>query len=155
MTPIATLAQSSSSGGGIVAAITGLVFFVIWLAIIVAALAGMWKTFQKTGHPGWAALVPIYNLYILTRICGRPWWLLVGMLVPFVNFVVLIFLCVDLARVFGKSHAFAAGLVLLAPVFFWLLGFGDAKYQGPAAGTPLLPQLAGKPSNAAGVPAAA
>jgi uncharacterized membrane protein YhaH (DUF805 family) len=144
---ILTLAENTG-GGGVLGAITGLVMFVIWLAVIVATLAGFWKTFQKAGHPGWAALIPIYNLYILTQICGRPWWLLIGMFIPFLNFAVLIFLCVDVARVFGKSPLFAVGLAFLAPVFFCLLGFGDAKYLGPAAGTPILPQLSARSATA-------
>ena len=47
-------------------------FFVIWLAIVVLVVAGLWKVFVKAGEPGWAALVPIYNLVVLLKIAGKP-----------------------------------------------------------------------------------
>ena len=57
------------------------------------------------------------------------------MLIPFVNFMVLIILIIDLAKSFGKGVGFGIGLLLLAVIFFPILGFGSAQYQGPAAGS--------------------
>ena len=94
----------------------------------------MWKIFVKAGQPGWAAIIPIYNAYILTKIVGRPWWWLLLMLIPFVNIVIAIILAIDLAKSFGKGGGFAVGLILLGFVFYPILAFGDARYQGPAAG---------------------
>ena len=45
----------------------GIIFLIIELAVVVAAIAGLWKTFEKAGKPGWAAIVPFYNLYITLR----------------------------------------------------------------------------------------
>ncbi len=56
------------------------------------------------------------------------------MLIPFVNFIILIILIIDLAKSFGKGVGFGIGLLLLAVIFFPILGFGSAQYQGPAAG---------------------
>ena len=47
-------------------------FIVLYLAVIVVMIAGMWKVFQKAGKPGWVAIVPIYNLIVLLEIVGRP-----------------------------------------------------------------------------------
>jgi hypothetical protein len=55
------------------------------------------------------------------------------MLIPFVNFIIVIILIIDLARSFGKGVGFGIGLLLLAVIFFPILGFGSAQYQGPAA----------------------
>ena len=64
-------------GGGALGAIVGLAFSLIWIALTVLIIAGIWKVFTKAGQPGWASLVPIYNIYILTKIAGRPaFWLL-------------------------------------------------------------------------------
>ena len=41
------------------------------LIIVVPFVAGMWKIFEKAGQPGWAAIVPIYNLFVLTQIAGK------------------------------------------------------------------------------------
>ena len=56
------------------------------------------------------------------------------MLIPFVNFIIWIILCIDLAKSFGKGAGFGIGLILLSFIFFPILGFGSAQYQGPAAG---------------------
>ena len=45
-----------------------------------------------------------------------------------------IILCIDLAKSFGKGVGFGIGLALLGIIFFPILGFGSAQYQGPAAG---------------------
>lgn len=125
--------QSSSSSGGALGAIVGLFFSLLWLAVIVALLAGLWKLFVKAGHPGWAALVPFYNIYILCLIAGRPWWWMLLLLVPILNFVVSIVLALDIAKSFGKDVLYGLGLAFLAPIFYPILGFGTAKYQGPSA----------------------
>ncbi|WP_208726321.1 DUF5684 domain-containing protein [Corallococcus terminator] len=110
-----------------------IVVTIFYLAFIGAMVAGMWKTFAKAGEPGWAAIVPIYNIYVMTKIVGRPAWWIVLALIPCVNFIALIILGIDMAKSFGKDTGFGIGLGLLGPVFYAILGFGDARYQGPAA----------------------
>jgi hypothetical protein len=102
----------------------------IQLALIAAALAGMWKAFEKMGRKGWEGIVPFYNVYILLQITGRPTWWLVLMLVPLVNIAMFIIVSIDVARGFGKGTGFGVGLGLLGFVFWPILGFGDAKWQG-------------------------
>ncbi len=109
-----------------------LIIGVIYIAILVLIFASFWKVFQKAGHPGWAAIIPIYNLYILTQIAGRPWWWLLLMFIPFVNFIIAIIISIDVAKAFGKDTGFGIGLALLGIVFYPILGFGSAQYQGPA-----------------------
>ncbi|MBX3376970.1 MAG: hypothetical protein KF678_08205 [Phycisphaeraceae bacterium] len=123
---------AQNSGGGAAAA-GGALVFVIYIAIIVLVIAGMWKTFVKAGQPGWGCIVPIYNLYLLCKIAGRPWWWLILMFIPIVSLVIAIILSIDIAKSFGKGIGFALGLIFLAPIFYCILGFGSAQYQGPAA----------------------
>lgn len=107
---------------------------IIGLLIALVVIVAMWKVFTKAGQPGWASIIPIYNLYIWCKIVGRPWWWILLMLIPFVNFIVAIILCIDLAKSFGKGVGFGIGLALLGIIFFPILGFGSAQYQGPSAG---------------------
>jgi len=123
------LAQSNAGGS----AIGGMIVFIIYLAVIIAIIAGFWKVFEKAGQPGWAAIVPIYNIYILTKIAGRPWWWLLLLLIPIVSIVIAIIIALDIAKSFGKSPLFGVGLALLSPIFYPILGFGPAQYQGPSA----------------------
>jgi hypothetical protein len=114
---------------GEVSPVSLIISLLIGLLIIVA----MWKVFTKAGQPGWASIIPIYNLYIWCKIVGRPWWWILLMLIPFVNFIILIILCIDTAKRFGKGAGFGIGLALLGIIFWPILGFGSAQYQGPAA----------------------
>lgn len=118
--------------GGLISMLFSCLPFVILLIV----LAGVWKVFTKAGKPGWAAIVPIYNVIVMLEIAGKPLWWLVLMIIPVVNFVAAIIVCIALAAKFGKGSGFGVGLALLGPIFFPILGFGDAKYQGatpPAA----------------------
>ncbi len=102
---------------------------IVYIAIIVFVIAGFWKVFEKAGEPGWAAIIPIYNYYIMTKIGGKPGWWVILMLIPIVNIVILIMLCMEIAQRFGKSSGFGVGMALLSPIFWPILGFGDAQYM--------------------------
>lgn len=93
------------------------------------ALAGMWKVFTKTGHAGWKAVIPIYNVYVMLRIGGNSKWWLLGLVVPFVNVFVIAKIFIDVGRQFGRSVGFGLGLWLLWFVFWPVLGFGEDSYQ--------------------------
>ena len=111
--------------------------FILVLAAMV--IAGWWKMFSKAGQPGWAAIVPIYNLIVYLRLTGRPEWWIVFYLIPFANIVVHLIVSIDAAKSFGQGTGFGVGLFLLAPVFVLILGFGSAQYVGPAAAVPAPP----------------
>jgi len=113
----------------------GPLFWIFYLAFTILMLAAWWKIFTKAGQPGWACIIPIYNLYVWCTIVGRPWWWILLMLIPFVNFIIAIILLIDLAKSFGKGVGFGIGLLLLAVIFFPILGFGSAQYQGPTVGS--------------------
>lgn len=121
------LAQQSSNGA------LEAIFWVVYLAVIIIILAGMWKTFSKAGEPGWAVIIPIFNTYIMLKIAGRPWWWLLLLLIPIVSLVVWVVVSVDIAKAFGKGTGFGIGLCLLPFIFFPILGFGDAQYGGPVS----------------------
>lgn len=116
---------------------SGSAFAIIFYVLQVVA---MWKIFEKAGEAGWKSLIPIYNLYILLKIIRFNWLLLLGLLIfiiPIVGwvvgviymFVLQVIICYRLARSFGKELGYTIGLLLLAPIFYLMLGFGDAKYK--------------------------
>ncbi len=129
------LAQTETYEPGAAEAAVGLVGGLLYVVLIVVLVAAMWKIFVKAGKPGWAAIVPFYNIIVLLEIIGRPLWWIVLMLIPFVNFIFIFIIAIDLAKSFGKGTGFALGLIFVAPVFYPILGFGSARYQGPAAAT--------------------
>jgi Family of unknown function (DUF5684) len=104
------------------------VVWVIYAVLCILMVAAMWKMFSKAGQPGWAAIIPIFNLIVWCKVAGRPlWWVVLWFVcVP----IVYIILCIDTAKVFGKGGGFAVGLILLPFIFFPIIGFGSAQYQG-------------------------
>ena len=118
---------------GAAAAGFGLGFTLVSLAIALLIVASMWKIFVKAGKPGWAALIPIYNFIVLLEIAGKPAWWIILLIVPVVNFVILIVLSIALAKKFGKGVGYGLGLAFLGVIFYPMLGFGDAQYDPNAA----------------------
>ncbi len=119
---------AAAAAGGI-----AVVILLVELALFVLIIAGLWKIFTKAGKPGWAAIIPIYNMIVLLEIVGRPIWWFLLLFVPCVGIIFAVIIYIDLAKSFGKDVAWGIGLLLLPFIFFPLLGFGSAKYVGPAA----------------------
>lgn len=110
---------------------------IVWFVLAVVALVGLWKMFQKAGKPGWAAIVPIYNVIVLLQIVGRPVWWLVLLFIPFVNLVVGIILSIDLAKAYGKGVGWGILAIFLPFVVYPYFGFSnDVKYVGKAGAAP-------------------
>jgi len=113
--------SSSSSWVFIIAAIVG---YLIWALPLMGV-------FLKAGEPGIAAFIPIWNLLVLLKIVGRPWWWLILYIIPVVGFIVAIVVLYDLAKSFGHGVGFTIGLVLLSWIFLLILWLGGSRYLGP------------------------
>ncbi len=113
---------------------------VVWVAISILVLASFWKIFAKAGKPGWAAIIPIYNLVVYLQVVNRPIWWIILMFIPVVNIVIWIVLTNDLAKAFGKGVGWTIGLLFLGFIFYPILGFGGDPYVGRQA--PAQPQAA-------------
>lgn len=103
---------------------------IISLVLCVFVLVCMWIIFRKAGKPGWAAIVPFYNLYVLFDITWGSGMRFLLMLIPLYNIILGIQTQIRLAKAFGKGGGFAAGLIFLPYVFMPLLAFGKGTYQG-------------------------
>lgn len=123
----------------------------IVIAISIYQIVGTWKIFSKAGKPGWASIIPIYNIYMKSNIVfGNSSFFIATMvlwvaaligrfleigglstLAELASFALYIVYNIKLAKAFEKSGGFAVGLVLLPPIFISILGFDDSKYIGP------------------------
>jgi hypothetical protein len=110
---------------------------ILYLAVVLIMVISSWKVFSKAGKPGIASIIPIWNIVVMVEMAGKPTsWVLLILLVPCANIYFLIMLFVELAKRFGKSSGFAAGLILLPFIFWPMLAFGSAQYQPPAPNEP-------------------
>jgi hypothetical protein len=114
-----TLAANSGAG----------IWFVVALAIFLLYVIGAWKVFAKAGQHGWTCIIPILNILVMLRIVKRPLWWIILALIPFVNFVILIIVLLDLAKAFGHGVMYMLGLYFLPFIFWIMLGFGESEYQ--------------------------
>lgn len=133
---------------------------VAWLAAIVIAVLSviaMWMIFVKAGECGWKSLIPVYNIYILYKICWNEkafvlmlvleiigallndkegWFIgLLAFLASAALLIIQILFCNKLAGSFGRSRLFATGLFFFNTIFIMILGLGSSRYYGPDRGT--------------------
>ena len=115
-----------STTSGLTGAIATMVLFflVLFMALSILMFISLWKIFKKAGKPGWASIVPIYNIYIMCEIAEKEWWYVLLSCVPFANIYAMIVLYNGMAKRFGKSGGFVAGMILLPVIFFPMLAFG-------------------------------
>ncbi len=119
--------MSDNNAGGIVFLI---IFSIIMLGLVALFLVSFWKIFEKAGRPGWAGIIPIYNMVVLCEIVKKPGWWVLLMMIPYVGIIWSIWTTNLLVKKFGKDEGFTVGCVLLPFVFYPILAFGDAKFQG-------------------------
>jgi len=123
--------NSTGSLAGLMAIIMAMLIPIFIISIIV--IVGQWKVYTKAGKPGWACIVPIYNLIVMLEIVGKPIWWIFLFLIPCVNFIFIIWTLNLVSKSFGQSEGFTIGLLLLGFIFWPILGFGNYKYRGPSA----------------------
>lgn len=107
----------------------------VLLALTLVVFAGFWKTFEKAGEPGWAAIIPIYNLYVLVKISGNAGWWTILFFIPVLNFLATVKISINLAGKFDKGILFGLGLALLSFIFYPILGFGNYQYNDATSAT--------------------
>jgi hypothetical protein len=99
---------------------------IIWIILVIA---GLWKTFIKADRPGWGAIIPFYNTYLMIKVAGRPGWWLILFFIPFVNIIMWLVVALGISENFGHGAGFGILLWLFAPIMFLVLGFGSSQYK--------------------------
>ena len=83
----------------------GWLIYVIWIVLVIA---GTWKTFVKAGKPGWGAIIPFYNTYLMIKVAGRPGWWLILFFIPIVNVIMWLIVALGIAENFGHGAGTAS-----------------------------------------------
>lgn len=123
---ISLLAQSSSSSDG-AAAGGSIIGMLIGIAGYLFGSYCFYNIYHKLGEPNaWFAWVPILNNWIMYKAGDQsPWWI-IGLFIPLVNIVALVFLIiafVNIVKKLGKNPWML--LLMLIPIvnFFILYNF--------------------------------
>ena len=96
----------------------------------IIAVISMWRIYKKAGQPGWAAIIPFYNIIVWLKIISKPAWWLILLFIPIVNIVISIWMTNLLAKAFERKIGFTLGLIFLNIFFYPLLAFKDYNYTG-------------------------
>lgn len=107
-------------------ATSGFLSLVVYVLIVIA----LWRTFSKAGYPGWLAIIPIVNVFVLVKVAGlSAWWGLLY-LVPLVNIVFAIIVALRVGRGFGHGAVFSVVLLWLFSIIgYFIIGFGSDTYD--------------------------
>lgn len=124
-------------------AVIGVIFLVIMLialAMCVIVVVCQWKLFTKAGEPGWAAIIPIYNTFVMSKIAfGNYNWafvflalwgvqMVISVMQSVLNVidsdvVVVFFLMISLVRiVISLAYAAVSGII----TFFFSKAYGKS-----------------------------
>ena len=108
-------------------------YFLICIALAVFMLISMWKVYEKAGKPGWAALIPFYNIYVLFEIGGQKGAYMFFIFIPFfggiITFVFEVMALLEIAKRFGKDTVFGVLSIFFPIVTFPILAFSNATYS--------------------------
>lgn len=118
------LLQDVAAADAARAAITGTVGLV-YLAIFVILVIAWWRVFERAGYPGWMAIIPILNLYVLCKVARKPGWFVLLFFIPLVNIIMGFVVAFGVAERFRRGAGFAIGLALLPFIFYPILAFGE------------------------------
>lgn len=106
---------------------------IIYLLVMIFMTYCYWKVYEKCGEPGWACLIPFYNIIVLLRIVKwepvKFWFFFI----PIYNIYLSFMLMKDLAAKFGKDSNFAIGLFLLPFIFIPILALKGNLEGAPVA----------------------
>jgi len=107
----------------------GIYFYIIIVTLVFIFIVSFYKIFQKADQPNWAIFVPIYNVYIFTKVIKKSGWWVLLFFIPYLNIIFNIWSLNLLSKRFGKNELFTLGLVLFPFIFLPKLAFGKANYK--------------------------
>ena len=105
--------------------------WVLLLGYIGLSLA-LYRLFPRAGRPAVHALIPGYNMWVVSELVGRKGSYSLLLLIPYFNMIWFAGLMVDLARSFNRFGFFEHVLAVVASWgYFGWLGTQEPVYRGP------------------------
>ena len=89
------------------------------------------KFITGAGYKSWQALVPFYNIYIMTKVIERPWWWVILAVLPVVGNVMMAVIFFELLHMYRIANIknTVIGVITLG-LYFGYLGYTSTlKYQ--------------------------
>lgn len=106
------------------------IWYMITIISIILSIIGLCKLYIKAGEPGWKAIVPIYNTMTMAKIALWNPWLGLLVLLPVVGWLVMLYISFKFIKQFNVSDGMAVLSLLIAPIVYLIVGFGEYEYIG-------------------------
>lgn len=106
--------------------VSGVLSFLVYIVIVIA----LWRVFTKAGYPGWLAIIPIVNVFVLVKVAGFSAWFGLLYIVPIVGFIFHLIVSLRVGKAFGHGAVFSVFLIwIFYIVGFFILGYGSDQYD--------------------------
>ena len=107
------------------------------LVYILGTFVGLAFVFRKAGIAPWKALVPVYNIVVWIKMCGKSRWWYLYFLIPAINIFTFLLLIVETAKLFRRNSLWEQTLAVIFP-WAYMLWLGCSKKQSftPASELP-------------------
>lgn len=85
----------------------------------------------QAGYKTWQALIPFYNIYIMTKVIERPWWWVILAILPVVGNVMMVVIFFELMHMYRLANVknTVLGVVTIGLYFAYLSYSSELKYQ--------------------------
>ncbi len=103
---------------------------ILWIVMTVVLIVANWKIFTKAGKPGWAILIPIYNIIVMMQIIKKPLWWVIMLFIPIVNVVFGILIVYNMVLKFSQPGWHVILALFVGIIYYPYLAFSKAEYQG-------------------------
>ena len=115
-----------------------MLYDILLILYFVGTVAGLWFIFKKAGVAPWKAVVPVYNIVVWIKLCGKDWKWYIYFLVPAINVFVFLLLVVETAKVFRRYNFWEQTAAVIFPwVYLPLLGLAKGfDYHDPKTDPP-------------------
>ena len=94
-----------------------MLYDILLILYFLGTLVGLWFVFKKAGVAPWKALVPVYNIVVWIKICGKDWKWYIYFLLPAVNVFTFLLMVVETAKCF---HRYGFWEQTFAVIFPWI-----------------------------------
>ena len=111
-----------------------MIYNILLVLYFVGVVLGLWFVFRKAGVAPWKALIPIYNIVVWIKVCGKNWKWYIYFLIPAINVFTFLLMVVETAKVFRRYNFWEQTFAVLLPcIYLPMLGLSKHfVYTNPA-----------------------
>lgn len=106
-----------------------IIMLILMFLFVIFEIVCMWKVYKKAGVPGWASIVPIYNIIVLFKLANIPMWMFILLFIPLLNFYPMYLVYTALADRLGKSRIYGILLLIIPVIIYPILAFSKSKLE--------------------------